>query len=455
MGPEALRVAAAFASVRWGPRPRDRAALLARQRRQLERFLARNLPRSRFYRGYAGRPLADLPVVDKETVLGDFAAFNRHGIPLERALAVALAAEASRDFRPTLDGLTVGLSSGTSGRRGVFLVSPRERARWAGTLLAQLLTPASLAHLAHPFRPPLRVAFFLRANSNLYTTLASRRLEFAWFDLREPLDPHLDRLRRRSPDVLAGPPSLLRRLAEETLAGALPIAPRQVVAVAETLEPDDERAIRAAYGVPVAQVYQAAEGLLGVSCPAGRIHLDEERLVVEDASIPYPASHSPSVSHYFHPVITDVSRTTQLVVRYRLDDVLLAAPDPCPCGLPTRSLGAVLGRADDVFWLPRRDSSGLIPIFPDVLRAVLAAAGDGVADYRLEQDGRRWRLRLVTPDPEAAARRIGAEIERLCAGLGAVAPELELAPWVATPPGEKRRRLRRLADPAPAAAESR
>ncbi len=65
------------------------------------------------------------------------------------ASAAAEKAETSRDFTPTVRGVTVGLSTGTSGARGVFMVSPAERQRWAGTMLAKLLEGV-------PWRPTAR-----------------------------------------------------------------------------------------------------------------------------------------------------------------------------------------------------------------------------------------------------------------------------------------------------------
>jgi putative adenylate-forming enzyme len=354
----------AFARTRWGRRFADREALLWVQERRVARFLRRALPRAPFYRLCVGRPFAELPIVDKRRVLADFAAFNARGIGLEQALGVALEAERSRDFRPTIGDLTVGLSSGTSGTRGVFLVGPQERARWAGRVLARLLSGKALRHLLTPWRPPLRVAFFLRANSNLYETVGGRRLRFAFHDLLEPLEAHLDRLNRHPPDLLVAPPTVLRRLAEAAQGGLLRIAPLQVVSVAEVLEGDDERAIRAAFGVPVQQVYQATEGFLGVSCTEGRIHLNEEDLRVE-------AEWLDREHRRFHPIVTDFSRTTQLVVRYRLDDILVLAEGPCPCGAPSRSLAAIEGRADDVLW-SRAAGGPPAPIFPDLIRRAFA-----------------------------------------------------------------------------------
>ena len=63
-----------------------------------------------------------------------------------------------------------------------FLVSPQEQAKWAGTILAKLL-PNGLFH-------PERIAFFLRANNNLYNAVRSRTISFEFFDLF----PHLNNL---------------------------------------------------------------------------------------------------------------------------------------------------------------------------------------------------------------------------------------------------------------------
>lgn len=407
-------VAAAFARERWLlPRRYDAA-----RARALDRFLREDLPRASFYAGASGR-LADLPVVDKRTVLADFAAFNRYGITLDQALSVAEAAERSRDFTDTLPGgVTVGLSSGTTGTRGVFLVSEQESRLWAGILLGQMMAPASLRVLA---RRSLRVALFLRANSNLYETLDSRRVHFSWHDLTVPVEDHLADL--PGTDVLVAPASVLRRIAEARPAGLRPL---QVISVAETLDPEDEGVIAGAFGRPVEQIYQATEGLLAVSCPAGRLHLNEGHVHIEPEWLDH---------RRFRPVVTDFTRTTQLVVRHRLDDVLLAAPGPCPCGRPGRSIAAVLGRADDVLVL------GDVPVYPDVLRHAVALAGE-LGDYRIEQHGTEWRV-AVTGLP-AGISRVGVEVERLAARLRAEPPTVVPMAWPVEAPDQKRRRIRRV-----------
>lgn len=435
MAGEALRVVAAFVRDRWGAHPADRASLEAWQQSRLDAFLRDVLPRAPFYRDVPPR-LEALPTVDKATVLADFVAFNTVGVTLDAALDVATRAERSRDFAPTLPGgISVGLSSGTSGTRGVFLVRAEERTRWAGTLLSRLLTERSLLRVLDLGGPPLRVAFFLRANSNLYATVASRRIDFAFHDLLAPFDQHLTRLAGRQPEILVAPPTVLRALAEVTLAGGLRLSPAQVVAVAEVLEADDVALVERAWGVPVQQVYQATEGFLGITCPEGRLHLNEDLVHVEPEWI----DDGGAVPARFHPIVTDFSRTTQLVVRYRLDDVLRLGEARCPCGRPTRVIAAIEGRADDVLSLRALDG-GVVRVFPDVVRRALALV-DGLGDYRLEQHGGEWRVRALSAEGGAAAR-LTRECETLASQLGAVPPVVRLMPWVDDAPGAKRRRIR-------------
>ena len=94
-----------------------RAELEAWQDRQVRRQLSRVTARSPFYAElYRGRDLADwrqLPQIDKAAMMAGFDRLNTVGLTAEKAMAVALEAERSRDFSPMIGDVTVGLSSGT------------------------------------------------------------------------------------------------------------------------------------------------------------------------------------------------------------------------------------------------------------------------------------------------------------------------------------------------------
>ena len=434
-----------FVQRRWGPQPATRGALQALQQRRLQRFLRRELGALPFYRERPRSTLAELPIVDKATLLAAFEGFNRQGLGLAQALAAAERAEAGL---PTglPGGLSAGLSSGTSGARGVFLVSPRERGIWAGAMLSSVLSQASLRQLLTPWAPRLRVAFFLRANSALYDTVDGWRLQLCWLPLTLPAAEQTARLQALMPQILVAPASVLGSLARAQLAGHLRITPRQVISVAEVLEDDDAHAAVQAWGIAPAQIYQCTEGFLGASCEAGQVHLNEPYLLIEPEWL--DAAHT-----RFRPLVTDWTRRSQAFVRFRLDDVLRPLPGPCACGRPTLALARIEGRADDCFWLP--DACGrLQPLYPDALRHAITQAQSGwsaactLQDYRLTQQGLRWQL-CTQPVLDAAHRGVLQQaLGELCCAAGLPLPEIIDAPWIAEDATHKRRRIRCLEKPA-------
>jgi putative adenylate-forming enzyme len=439
MGLELLSTVAWFARSRWRLAFRDRARLEAWQQARLARFLHDVLPRAPYYRDYRHAGLEDLPIMDKAQMMADFEARNTRGIRLDDALEVALRAETTRDFAPMLGSgaraLTVGLSSGTSGNRGVFLVSQAERLRWAGILLGRVLPAHLLERLVSPWTPPLRVAFFLRANSNLYTTLNSRRIDFAFHDLLGGVEPALAHLNASQPDVLVAPPSLLRALAAEVAAGRLNIRPVHVLAVAEVLEDGDRVATRRAFGLEPHQIYQATEGFLGYTCEHGTLHLNESFVHIEPEWLDDAKTR-------FQPIITDFTRDTQLIVRYRLNDILRTCDTPCRCGRAERAIAAIEGRADEVLWLPRRADGRAVALYPDLIRRTMLLAGPTVQEFDVAQAGMQWRIGLLADgDRHMAVERVRTELDELWRKLDLQPPALDFTEWRAPARGAKRRRV--------------
>lgn len=242
---EVAGVALAYLSARRRERLRTREQIHAHQAwrwRVLSRWLAAHAP---FYEGYAEQPLEHWPVMDKSLWMQHFDTINTASITLKDAYRVAERAERSRDFHPTLGGVSVGLSTGTSGARGVFLASASERRRWAGTMLAKLLPGGLLAHE--------RVALLLRAGSNLYDTIQGARLAFRYFDLVQPLDQLVDELDAYAPTILVGPAQALALLALLRGQGRTRLAPRRVISAAEVLDPLDKALIEQTWASPLSR----------------------------------------------------------------------------------------------------------------------------------------------------------------------------------------------------------
>ena len=353
---------------------RSREELLAWQDKQVRRFLGEVLTKSPFYsKRYAGLDISDrekLPIIDKSEMMANFDELNTVGIKKSAAFAIAEKAERSRNFSPTLNGVTVGLSSGTSGNRGLFLVSRKERYAWAGTILAK--------GLPKPIFTKQAIAFFLRANSNLYETVNSKRIQFKFFDLFQPLDHQIADLNCYAPDILVAPPSMLRLLADARIRGDLQISPIKIISVAEVLDPLDETYISQVFGQILHQIYQCTEGFLASTCKYGTLHLNEDIVAIEKEYLDRDAGK-------FMPIITDFNRQSQPIIRYRLDDILTESRTICPCGSVFTAIESIEGRQDDIFYLPSKTGEKLIPIFPDFIRRAIIIASEDIREYLVVQ----------------------------------------------------------------------
>ena len=412
----------------------SRAQLDAYQQKQLARFTGALCARSRYFKPYRSLPLAQWPTMNKALMLEHFDAMNTQGITLAQAMDAAMAAEQSRDFTPAVGDITVGLSSGTSSRRAVFTVSPREKAQWAGVMLAKALPDGLFSGE--------RVALFLRANSNLYTAVRSPWLTFAFYDLFQPFDSLCAQLARYQPSVIVAPAQVLRQLALRVIDGSLALAPKKVISVAEVLEAQDRALIVQAFGA-VHEIYQATEGFLASSCEHGVLHLNEEYVHIE----PQWLDAEDGEPRRFVPVITDFTRMTQPIVRYRLDDILIARATPCPCGRATRAIDGIEVRCDDMLLLPCAQGGEPVAVFADVLTRAFAQALPADADYRLAQTGvAALQLHAALDDASLAALR--AHLATVLQGLGVAVDGLDWTVSGALPPFDptmKRRRIRRLA----------
>lgn len=420
-----LLIAGYFAQSRWR-RLRSRAAVDRLQERYVRRqfrFLRRHSPYfATLPRVDSVADLGKLPVMDKESMMANFNRLNTVGLDRDRALEIAVAAERSRDFSPTYRGVSVGLSSGTSGHRGLFIVSDRERCAWAGAVLARFL----------PSLSGQRIAFFLRANNNLYETVNSRVIQFRFFDVYRPMAEHIAALGSYRPTVVVAPPSVLSVLADAVVAGELRLHPARVISVAEVLTSFDERRFREVFGQEVIfQAYQCTEGFLGYTCPFGSVHLNEDICYFEKEFVD---------DSRFVPIITDFRRRSQPIVRYRLNDVLtLAADQACGCGQATTVVAKIAGREDDVFSFPAVGGGGRVLVFPDMVERCFLYVS-GVSEFRVERHSDDRLVVFVAPLTGGVMDRVRAELDGLAGRLGFVPPRVEFEPYVADSTHRRKRK---------------
>jgi len=394
---------------------RTRKALRSYQKQRVLRQLAYFKEHSPYFKGISVHSFEDfrkLPLMNKAFMMEHFNALNCVGIDRDEALSLAIDGEKQREFSEKLGGISVGLSSGTSGARGLFLVSDRERALWAGTVLAKFLPKGKI--FGH------RIAFFLRADNNLYETIDSKLIRFRYFDLLRDMGENLSELADYRPTLLVAPPSALLCIARAMERGELRIKPEKVISVAEVLRAEDAAYLKAQFGLSVIhQAYQCTEGFLGYVCECGNFHLNEELVLIEREYLDETR---------FVPIVTDFTRQSQPIVRYRLNDILVEKRGHCPCGNPATMIRYIEGREDDVFYFAGIRQKE-VAVFPDFIsRCVIYA--EGVKNYKVVQDGSAHVTVYLERESSATSAQIRREFARLAGKMKFHCPEIAFAPYV-------------------------
>lgn len=316
-----------------------------------------NLKKLKFYRGT--KSFKELPLADKSFMMRNFADLNVKGIKADAAFKVGLQAERGERSDSLIEDVSVGLSSGTSGNRGVFLVSAKERAAWVASIFVRVIGLS--------FRSR-KVAFFLRANNELYESSQSSLLQFKFYNIFNSLEQAWEDLQLYQPDIIVAQPSVFDQLLQLSGLDKIPWQIEKAISVAEVLSPEDESKFSKWLKRPIAQVYQCTEGFLAHTCSKGSLHWNSDRIIIEKEALD---------DRRFLPIITDLKRSTQMIVRYRMNDIII--PGKCDCGLKTEVIETIEGRADDIFiW---EHNGELLRVFPDYIRRALVFSDDRIQDY--------------------------------------------------------------------------
>ena len=330
-------------------------------------LLLKKISDSPFYNSYITSSFENFPVLEKKDFLKNFDLINTKSIKYVNAVKVALKAENTRNFKPSINDITVGLSTGTSGNKSVFLASENERAYWTAAVIDRVL--------GWSFKKR-KIAFFLRANSNLYESVNSKWINFNFFDLLISNEKNLERLQSLDPTILVAQTSMLLVIADAVQNKGLKINPDKIISVAEVLSNEDKGYLEKIFCKKIHQVYQCNEGFLAHTCEKGNLHFNEDFLIIEK-------EYLDTEKKRFYPIITDLERITQPVIRYKLDDIIHEKFD-CDCSLNSTAIEMIEGRKDDA--LKFLNSKGKeVVVFPDFIRRAIVFSDDNIINYSLTQ----------------------------------------------------------------------
>jgi len=392
---------------------------------ELRRFvMARSPFYQQFHRGLENAPLDALPVLTKATMMEHF-----DELVTDRTVRLADADAFLRSDRA--DGLFhdryVALStSGSTGRRGVFLFDPDE---WL-TSLAMISRPMGWAGLRVRLPRP-RLAMIASTTPWHYSTrvtasLSTPLLPTLHLDAADSPDTMVRRLNEWRPDVLTVYPSVLKQLADDQIAGRLRISPRTIATSAEVLPDDTRRRVTQAWNVRVFDTYGATEyAPIAAECEYGRKHLVEDEAIVE------------VVDEHGRPVgagergdrllLTVFDRRTQPLIRYEISDMVRPLDGACECRRPFRLIESIEGRIEEVMQFPSRNGgTEPVSIHPNVFHQLLETVA--AAGWQVRQDDDGLSVSLIGLQDPSVCPSIAAEMQRALEAQGARIGTIRVSP---------------------------
>jgi phenylacetate-coenzyme A ligase PaaK-like adenylate-forming protein len=307
----------------------------------------------------------------------------------------------------------VKLTSGSSGRRGIFVSDWDAWITWYLSICRR-----GLRHDLRSRRDtPIKVAAF---GSTLASwNFSTPRMEMHRVPLTFPMAAIVEWLGQMQPDVLVGFPSVLRLLTTEAAAGELRIAPRRITCVSEPLFPAIRAALESTWDAWIENVWATSEsGAMAVSCDQGpSMHLSDDLLIIEPVDgegRPVPPGKRASKVY-----ITNLYNMLQPLIRYEITDEVIVRDDRCKCGSGHRVVSDVQGRQEDTFRY-----EGNIFAHPFVFSGPLDA-NRFILEYQVRQTRRGADIALRCSGPVDLDGMGHAIAQRLTA-LGLVHPQVRL-----------------------------
>ena len=426
----------------WRTRKKGVGAIAQRQRARLADMVAHARANSPYYRElYCDLPdriesAEQLPVTDKKLLMERFDEWCTDRAVTLKA-AEALVDDPSRIGEWFLGKYTVMTTSGTTGRRGIFLVDGRTMAvvtammlRWVG----DWLSPSDFLKILARRR---RMAMVMATGGHFASAVAAARLKERRGKQVEVLSAHMPmtelvaRLNSFQPALLAPYASMAAMLADEQEAGRLDIHPALLALSAEGLPQEEYGRIARVFNAKVGNSYAASECMyLSSMCREGWLHVNADWVAFEPVDADYRPVAPGEQSHTV--LISNLANHVQPILRYDLGDSVLQRPDPCPCGNPLPAI-RVQGRSADV--LTFRTPGGEVRLPPLALSQPVEAVR-GVTLFQVAQsEPDRLELRLqiaptvnadtVWREAEAGLRKVLAEhgLEHVAVERGGEPPE--------------------------------
>jgi phenylacetate-coenzyme A ligase PaaK-like adenylate-forming protein len=375
--------------------------------------------------------LGALPVVDKATVMDNFNRLvtdPRLKLSDLEAHVGRSASDQEPPANPALTGYRLLSTTGTSGRRGLFVY---DRAAWR-TVLANTIRWQLFAGVRPRLPQRLRVCAIGADTALHISRCLPESGDVGLFRLlvlstTQPLAELIAALNDFQPQVLMPYPSIAALLVEAQHAGRLSIDPEVVLPHSEALSEEMRRRLTATWNAPVFDHYGLTEEP-HVACEClshAGLHIFEDLCIVEvldEAGKPAPPGRLGA-----RYLLTNLYNRLQPLIRYEVTDMIAVTEAPCSCGRPFARITRIAGRSEQTLQL--RGKHGESVAVPPIAFTCRLDVMPELVEYELHHDAFGIELQAVARpgvDREALRGRLTGELESVVRGLGAVSPAMKV-----------------------------
>ena len=408
-----------------------RARLEELQQRRLADLLDWVTQKSPFYREYRSThrlgplySLQDFPILDKKTYMKHFDQIVTDPRLRLSQLQEHMAHVSGDEYY--LGEYRVLTTAGSSGLKTVIVFNRKE---WSIQEATSMRIAAMMGVIPFSRRRPTIVTIGshspLHDSYRLPLSMDIGLYRYHVLPATALIEEMVQRLNSLQPHVLRGFPSMLGLLVTEQLQGRLHINPSIIAGGGEPLTSELRKQLQAAWQKSsVFDIYGTQEGLRAMECNPGQgMHIFEDLGIVEvvdEDNRPVPEG---ALGHKI--LFTSLFGFTQPVIRYEISDMMVLAPEPCPCGQPFRRILAINGRNDDVLYLQGRGGRQ-VAIHPVHFWNVLESFAD-VRQYQVvhEPDGICLRLMFEEGNGHVAGS-VREQMARKLHALGVDRPSIRV-----------------------------
>jgi putative adenylate-forming enzyme len=393
------------------------------QTKKLRETVAYATKYSKFFpRHYAGKDLLnvwELPTMNKKIMMENLSDCNTVGFTKEDILEFCLEVEKSRDFTKRYKGINIGMSSGTSGNKGVEIVTPHEESYMKAALFARF---------DFKKKKKINLAFILRVSAPAFN-LDKFGHKLTYISQLNTIGEISKQLMSIQPNVISAPPSMLKIIGKEVELGRLKINPKKLIAYAEVLHSDVKDYLEKVFQCKVHQIYKCTEGPIAISCKYGSLHINEDLVAVETYNKDWTPTNVGQPCHKL--IVSDLHKRAQPIIRYELNDIITISPNKCKCGSSFRVIEEIQGRADDIFWAKNLTNHEWQFIFPDYISRAIITASDEIDDFQAIQNAPdslsiRIKLQQGISEQKFNSKNLITNINRVFTQYNCPLPKIEI-----------------------------